>query len=133
MISVDNELYTKLKTTLSASFPNIKMSSVFTNTPSSYPFVSLEEIENVIYERGMDCCEIENFVNVSYEIVVFVENQNTKKTDANKIAKVADEFMLGLGFIRETKYSRQNDNETDYRIYLRYSAVVSKNKEIYRR
>ena len=133
MISIENQVYTGLSTALTTYDENIQTSGVFTNTPSSYPFVSIEEIDNAPYTLGMDSCKIENFVSVAYEIIVFVKNQNLKKSNANSIANVVDTYMQGLGFIRDMKYARQNDDETDYRIYLRYSAVVSSKEEIYRR
>ena len=133
MINIENQIFDGLTKALQLYDNKIRTSSVFTNTPSSYPFVSIEEIENSDYEQGITGCQIDNFANVSYEVVVFIKNQDFKKTNANKIANEVDTYMHDKGFVREMKYTRQDDNETEYRIYLRYSAVVSKSQEIYRR
>lgn len=133
MINIENQVFDGLTKALTVSMPTIKTSSVYTNTPSSYPFVSIEEIDNSVYERGMDSCKTENFANVSYEIVVFTKSQNTKKTEAVSIAQLVDAYMETIGFVRDMKYARQNDNETEYRIYLRYSGVISQSQVIYRR
>lgn len=132
MINIFNELYTLLTNALAIYDNKIKTSSVYTNTPSSYPFVSLEEIDDSVYEQGSDCCEIENFANKDYEVNIYTQNPN-KKSIADGISQVVDTLMKSKGFIRVTKTPLQDTNETTYRIVLRYSGVVSKDHIIYRR
>lgn len=132
MIEIFNELYTLLKTALTTYDSDIKMSSVYTNTPSEYPFVSFEELNDSVYEQGSDCCEIENFANKDYEVNIYTKEPN-KKSNADKICQVVDTFMKSKGFIRMFKNSMQTTNETTYRIIVRYNGVVSKEKVIYRR
>ena len=110
----------------------IETSSVYQNVPSKYPFVSFEEIDNSVYEQGSDCCEIENFVNVDYEINIYTQNPQ-KKSKGDGIAQVVDTLMKSKGFVRRTKNTFQDTNETTYRIVMRYSGVVSKDHIIYRR
>jgi len=132
MIDISNEIYTELENALALYDTNIETAGVYQNAPSHYPFVSFEEIDNSIYEQGSDCCEIENFVNVDYEINVYTQGDN-KKGKGDKIANVVDTFMKSKGFIRRTRNILQDTNETTYRIVLRYSGVVSKDHTIYRR
>lgn len=132
MIDISNELYTLLVNELALYDNSIETSSVYTNVPSKYPFVSFEEIDNSIYENGMDDSEIENFVNVDYEINVYTKNPS-KKSKATAIANVVDTLMKNKGFIRRTMNSLQNTDETTYRIVIRYSGVVSKDQVVYRR
>lgn len=132
MIKVFNELYSDLTDTLVASFSNIKTSSVYTNTPSSYPFVSVEEINNSIYLNGMDDSHIENFVNLDYEINIYTKNPN-KKTNGDKILDLVDKYFTELGFVRTTKQIMPTNDETLYRVVVQYSAVCSQDKTIYRR
>ena len=132
MIDISNEIYTDLVNALAIFDSSIETSSVYQNVPSKYPFVSFEEIDNSIYENGMDCCEIENFVNVDYEINIYTQNPQ-KKSKGDKIANVVDTLMKSKGFIRRTKNAFQDTNETTYRIVMRYSGVVSQDHTIYRR
>ena len=132
MINIFNELYTLFVTALATADPSIKTSSVYTNTPSSFPFVSFEEIDNSVDENGSDSCEIENFANVEYEINIYTQNPS-KKAKGDTIAQTVDTFMKSYGFRRVTKNSFQDSNETTYRIVMRYSGVVSKDNVIYRR
>lgn len=132
MIDIFNEIYTNVVNDLATYDNKIKTSSVYTNTPSSYPFVSLEEIDNSVYERGSDCCEIENFANIEYEVNIYTQNPN-KKSKADGISNVVDNTLKGKGFTRVSRNILQDTNETTYRVIIRYSGVVSKDKVVYRR
>ena len=134
MISIFNETFTDLESTL-ASNPktqDVKTSSIPTNMPNEFPFVSLEEIGNSVYQQGMDDCEIENFANVDMEAMIFTKDPK-RKTRANEILQVIDTFFRELGFIRMSKNDLQDNTGTAYCIVVRYSAVVSKDHTVYRR
>ena len=114
MINVFNEVYTLLVNALADYDNSIKTSSVYTNTPSSYPFVSLEEIDNSVYQNGSDCCEIENFANIEYEVNIYTQNPQ-KKSKADGISQVVDTLLTSNGFTRITRNILQDTNETTYR------------------
>ena len=132
MIDVSNEIFTELTNALTSYDNHIGTSSVYVNIPSSYPFVSIEEKENTPYQRGEDWENIENFADVHYEINIYSKDP-LKKTNAEKIFKVVDNYFNNIGFVRITKTPLQDANETIYRIVVRYNAIVSKNKDVYRR
>lgn len=134
MITIFNEVFTDFKDTL-ASNPktqDVKTSSISTNMPNDFPFVSLEEIGNSIYQQGMDDCKIENFANIDMEANIFTQG-NKRKTRANEILQVVDTFFEELGFIRMSKNDLKDNTGTAYCIVVRYSAVVSKDHTVYRR
>ena len=133
MIDVENEIFSKVAFDLKSKYPNVNYTSVFTNSPPSYPLVSIEEIDNVNYEKSEDSSCSENHVRVTYEINIYTKDNSTKKTEAKNILEVVDNSLLGLGFLRLSKTPIQGDDETIYRIVLRYSGVVSKTNEIFRR
>ncbi len=133
MIDVENEIFSKVVSDLKLKYPNVSYASVFTNSPPNYPFVSIEEIDNFIYERSEDSSSNENHVRVTYEINIYVKDNSMKKTEAKNILNIVDSSLLGLGFSRISKIPSQGDDETIYRVVLRYSGVVSKNYEIFRR
>ena len=132
MINIFNELYTLLVDVLAEHDGKIETSSVYTNAPSSYPFVSFEELDNSVYEETSDSCDIENHALVEYEVNIYTQNPN-KKSKADAIANVIDNLLKSYNFVRQTKNVLQDTNETTYRIVIRYSGVVSKDSVIYRR
>ena len=132
MISIHAEVFDRLTQQLVSAFSNVKTSSVYTNSPSSYPFVSIEQIGSSVYEQGIDCCEIENFANIAFEINCWAQGE-TRMSECYELLEVADNFMKSIGFIRESMTPMQDQNETTYRIISRYSAVVGKDHKTYRR
>lgn len=132
MINIFNQVYTGLKENLASLNLNIEMDGVYVNMPSHYPFVSMEEIDDSVYEQGSDCCEIENFANKDFEINVYTDGTK-KKSTADKIVEVVDNYFKSLGFTRNFKQPMQSPSNTTYRIIIRYSGIVSKDKIVYRR
>lgn len=129
MIEIFNELYTGLCASLGSE---VKTSSVDTNTPSSYPFVSMVEINDSVYEQGMDCCNIENFAEKEYEINVYTE-QPLKKSKNDALCVEIDNYFSSLGFVRTMKMPLSSFDESTYRVILRYRGIASKDHTIYRR
>jgi len=132
MINNANEIFTRLTTALQSEDSSVKTSSVYTNSPTSYPFVSIEVIGNGVYEMGIDSGDIENFANIDYEINV-IATGDTKMSKAYKLLGVADNFMKSIGFTRIILTPMQDQNETKYRLLARYEAVVGKDLKVYRR
>lgn len=132
MINNASEIFTRLTTALQESDVNVKTSSVYTNSPSSYPFVSIEMLNNSVYELGVDSGDLENYANIDYEINVYTKG-NLRMSDAWKLLGVADDFMKSIGFTRIVVSPMQDQNETLYRLVARYEAVVGKDLKVYRR
>ena len=132
MIDIFNETYTELVGKLALYDSSIKTSSMYVNMPTEFPFVSLEEIENSVYQNGMDDSEIENFTNIDMEVNIYTQDP-LRKSKANDILQVVDTFFKELGFIRMSKNNIQDNTGTTYHIIARYSAVVSKDHIVYRR
>ena len=132
MINNASEIFTRITTALQQEDSSVKTSSVYTNSPSSYPFVSIEEISNSVYERGVDSGDIENFAYIGFEVNVIADGY-TKMSKAYKLLQVADNFMKSIGFTRIIVSPMQDQNETKYRLLARYEAVVGKDLKVYRR
>ena len=130
MIDVENQVYTELKTKLLAHDSNISTSNVFQNVPPQFPFVSCEMVNNTKNVAMADFCGNENGADISFEVNIYSKS-STKKTEAKEIFQVVDEYFNDIGFWRNS-YTPFQDNET-FRIVARYSAVVSKNHNTYRR
>lgn len=132
MINIFNDVYTLIDDALASYDNKIKTSSVYTNSPSVYPFVSVEEIDNYPDERTSDSCDIENHANLEYEINIYAQNPQ-KKSKCDAIAQVIDNLLKNYNFVRLSKTPLQDSNETIYRIIMRYRCVVSKDNVVYRR
>lgn len=134
MIDVENEIFNSVATKVRAKYPNIYMVGEYVKTPPKFPCVSLVEMDNQSYQRTEDSGGSENHVSVMYEVNIYSNKTVGKKAECKAISAIIDEQMLALGFARTMLQPIPNlDDATIYRMVGRYSAIISKNKTIYRR
>ncbi len=134
MIDVENEVFNSVATDVRAKYPDIYMVGEFVKTPPKFPCVSLVEMDNRSYQQTEDSGSVENHASLMYEVNIYSNKTVGKKAECKAIAALIDERMLALGFARPMLQPIPNlDDATIYRMVGRYSAVISKDKVIYRR
>lgn len=133
MVDIENAVFSEVKKTLIKQFPNITVESVTNYSPAEFPFACIEEADNYSYLASRDTGSNENHVTVVYEVNAYSNNPTRKKSECKAIISAVDDVMLGMGFTRNTKIPINTDGAAMYRIFARYTAVVSKTKTIYRR
>ena len=134
MIDIENEIFNSVATEVRNKYPGIYMVGEYVKTPPNFPCVSLVEMDNQSYQRTEDSGGSENHVSVMYEVNIYSNKTVGKKTECKSIAATIDERMLALGFARTMLQPIPNmDDATIYRMVGRYSAVISKDKVLYRR
>lgn len=134
MIDFENKIYGKIRAVVKEEYPNIYITSEYDKTPSSFPCVWVEEIENKAYRSTQTEVDMENHVELGYEINVFSNKTRSKKSECKKIIALIDKTMLNMGFSRTMLSSVPNlDDATIYRMTARYNCIMSKNGIIYRR
>lgn len=134
MISVENEIFDRVSTSVREMFPTVCMTGEYVRTPSSFPHVSLEEKDNSVYRNTQTSTEYENHAVLMYEVNVYSNKTKGKKTECKAIIALIDEAMEKLGFTRTMLQPIPNmDDATIFRLTARYTAIVSKDKMIYRR
>ena len=134
MIDIENTVFNSVATEVRAKYPGVYMVGEYVKTPPKFPCVSLVEMDNQSYQRTEDSGSSENHISVMYEVNIYSNKTVGKKMECKAIAALIDERMLALGFARTMLQPIPNlDDATIYRMVGRYSAVISKNKDIYRR
>lgn len=134
MIDIENEVFNTVATVVRAEYPKIYMVGEYVKTPPKFPCVSLVEMDNQSYQNTADSGSSENHTSVMYEVNVYSNKTTGKKLECKAIATLIDERMLALGFARTMLQPIPNlEDATIYRMVGRYSAIVSKDKVIYRR
>lgn len=134
MIDYENDIFNAVATEVRAKYPDIYMVGEYVKTPPKFPCVSLVEMDNQSYQRTEDSGSLENHASVMYEVNIYSNKTIGKKSECKAIAALIDEQMLALGFARTMLQPIPNlDDATIYRMVGRYSAIISKNKVIYRR
>ena len=134
MIDIENAVFDTVATKVREQFPNIYMVGEYVKSPSSFPAVSLVEMDNATRTDTIDSGSNENHANVMYEVNVYSNRATGKKSECKEIIALIDKEMLALGFARATLTPVPNMNDsTIYRMVGRYRATVSSDNKIYRR
>lgn len=134
MIDIENEVFNHVSATLREKYTGIYVVGEYVKTPPKFPCVSLVEMDNQTYQRTEDSGSSENHVSVMYEVNIYSNKTIGKKSECREIAAIIDEQMLALGFARTMLQPIPNlDDATIYRMVGRYSAIISKDKLLFRR
>lgn len=135
MVDVSLQIFAIVAQELRDKFSGVRVEGAFNNTPSSFPFVSVEEIENTSHSPTRDSGSTENHANITYEINAYSNEVNGKTIQAKAMIMCADEVMAELGFTRTFGQPTPNTaNATIARYTARYVAVIDTQTEtIYRR
>lgn len=133
MIDIEYEVMTIIYNAVTVNYPNAKFESTLNLSPSEFPCVCVEEIDNTTRTSTVDSSGNESYANVSYEINIFTNDTSGKKATAKAIRDLIDVAMTRHGFERTMTNPISLDSGTKYRMILQYSGAVSKEKTIYRR
>jgi hypothetical protein len=124
MIDVENIIFTRLATALRTAYSGISVYGEFVEVPASFPCVTIVEADNAVYEPSRDLDGVEHHATIMYEINVYSNKGNVKKSEAKAISNMIDGMMTDMLFTRKYKGQTPNIDRTIYRITMRYMAVV---------
>lgn len=133
MIDIENEIFTAISEAILSKFPKVKMSPETILSPSVFPCVCAEEADNYAVTSTQDSGSNENHVNVMYEVNIYSNKVGGKKAECKAILKIIDGVFSDFGFTRTGMNPIPMNDPTKYRLFVRYKAVISQNKTIYRR
>ena len=134
MIDFLNEIFTTVATTVRAKHEGTTVTGEYTRSPSKFPAVTIDEIENVTVPALVESSDVENYCGLTYRVQVFSNKSAGKKAETRAIFATADSVMLGLGFRRIT-YTTTPEfyDSTIYSVTATYEAIVDANGVIYSR
>ena len=134
MIDIESNVFNRVVTKVRESYPDIYMTGEYVKSPPSFPAASLVEADNATRTDTIDSGSNENHVNVVYEVDVYSNKANGKRSECKAIIDLIDAEMLAMGFTRRSLGRIPNMNDsTIYRMRGLYVATVSKKHEIIRR
>lgn len=134
MIDFQNEIFTRVATAVRSKHEGVTVTGEYTRSPSKFPTVTLDEIENISVDELIDSSDEEKYSGLGYRLQVFSNKVGGKKAEARAIFSTADNELCGLGFRRVT-YSTTPEfyDSTIYSITATYEAIIDVNGIIYKR
>ena len=131
MIDVENLVIDTISKALKASaYSSTLVVSDYTDTPSSFPCVSVIEMDNYTYRKTQDDDLKEHHTNVMYEVNVYSNKSSGSKSEAKKIMEIVDTTFQNMKFTRTVKQAIPNKDKSIYRIVARYEAVIGEGQTI---
>ena len=126
MIDVESVVFQKCADAFRAAYPNGFIAGEYVSQPPKFPAVMVVEIDNNVDERAMDNGNIENAVNVMYQVDVYSNLNKGKKAQAKAIVALIDEVLAKYRFVRTFCNPIQNMNDaTIYRMTARYRRRIT--------
>lgn len=133
MIDVESKVYTPIAGALRDAFSGIFVSGEYVKAPSSFPHVSLVEMDNYTSADRLDTADEERFSTLMYEVNVYSNKTSGKKSECKKIIGFIDDLMYKMNFKRLSLAPVPNmDDATIYRMTARYR-VETDGENFYRR
>ena len=131
MIDLENDIYDHVENAVISAHPGCDISGEYTDTPASFPSVTIVEADNRVLMR-MRTENIENAVQSMFEVNVYSNKKPGRKAEAKAIADTVDGAFSEIGYTRTFREQIPNlKDATIYRIVCRYEAVIDKNYLIY--
>lgn len=134
MIDFQNEIFTNVAADVRSAHEDVSVTGEYTRSPSKFPTVTLDEIENVTVGTLEDSSHEERYSGLQYRLQVFSNKQGGKKAEARAIFATADNAMRRMGFRRVT-YTTTPEiyDSTVYSVTATYEAIVGANGAVYKR
>ena len=131
MIDKSNEIFNAVATDLRSLYSGIKVVGEYVATPTVFPTVTLDEIQNI--PTHLDSGSENKYAEVLYRVQVFSNSPDGKRAQARSIYGTVDAKMQALGLLA-VSYSTTPAiyNSEIYSITATYRGVIDRNGVIYR-
>ena len=131
MIDVSNEIFDAVAKDLRSAYEEIKVVGEYVASPSLFPTVTIDEIQNV--PTHLDSAGRNKYALVTYRVQVFSNLKTGKRRQAREIYARLDDVLQELGLFAVTFTTTPTIyNSEVYCITATYEAVVDRNGVIYR-
>ena len=131
MIDVSNEIFDAVAKDLRSAYEEIKVVGEHVASPSLFPTVTIDEIQNV--PTHLDSAGRNKYALVTYRVQVFSNLKTGKRRQAREIYARLDDVLQELGLFAVTFTTTPAIyNSEIYCITATYEAVVDRNGVIYR-
>ena len=133
MIDFESNIIDAVRTGLTTASLDVELFDQIILSPSVFPCVCVENIDNYTLRKTIDSGSNENHVRVVYEVNVYSNKTQDKRSECKSIFAVVSDVLTGMGFTRNSMQPVNVNEATAYRLVGRFSAVIDKTGEIARR
>lgn len=129
MIDVEIGVFDYVYPNVAPLVPDGCFKSMYVPNPSTLPFATLMEVDNITDTRHRSSARNEDYAIVTYEANVYADN----KSECRSVMDAIDTSMMQLGFTRTSMLNVPNLLDPAlYRITARYRAAANADNIIFR-
>lgn len=130
MIDISNEIFNDVATDLRSTYKGVKVVGEYVATPTQFPTVTLDEIQNIPIH--LDTGVENKYAEVLYRVQIFCNAKN-KRAQARAIYNTVDTKFQTLGLYAVTYTTTPAIyNSEVYSITATYRGVIDRNGVIFR-
>lgn len=123
MIS-DNQIYTKIATAIRTEYPDALVTAESTQTPSKFPCVFIEEIDDAPEKRYETFSNSETNKRSTFEVQVYSDKKSGAKQETKKITSLVKEQFRMVGYRCITDTPVANADSTIKRRVSRFTRII---------
>nr|DAE46526.1 MAG TPA: hypothetical protein [Caudoviricetes sp.] len=129
MIDIEKQIYTPIAKAAREKFPGLTVRGVYVKSPPKLPLLTIVEQDNYTVKARMDSSDTERFATVLYEVNIYSNNSDEKKSNCREIMRFVDNLFYRMNFTRLSMTPVPNMNDaTIYRLNVRYQAATDGEK-----
>lgn len=130
MINYSNEIFNTVAENLRSLYPGIQVIGEYVDTPSKFPTVTIDEIQNVPVH--LDSANTNKYARVTYRTQIFCSGHG-KRQQARTLYESLDQILMELGLFAKTYTTTPTIyNSEIYCITATHEGVIGKDGVIYR-
>lgn len=134
MIDCENEVFSRVHDAIIAEFPNADIASEYVRSPSTFPHISVEMVDNPVHRVSLTMSSVDDvYADPVFAVNIYSNKTEGKKSECKAIAKVIDSVFMGMNFNRMALTPVPNlEDASIYRLTARYRGMTD-GKYFYRR
>ena len=130
MIDYSNEIFNTVAKDLRSTYEGIRVVGEYVETPTGFPTVTLDEIQNIPIH--LDSAHGNKYARVTYRSQIFCNGEG-KRQEARKILGTLDNALIGIGLYMKTYTTTPTIyNSEVYCITVTHEAVIGADGTVYR-
>lgn len=130
MLDFSNEIFTTVASDLRSLYTGVQVKGEYVDTPSKFPTVTIDEIQNVPVH--MDSSKTNKYARVTYRTQTFC-NGDGKRKKARDIFDSLDNILMDLGLVTKTYTTTPAIyNSEIYCITATHEGIIGADGTIYR-
>ena len=130
MLDYSNEIFDTVAKDLRSLYTGVQVLGEYVNTPSKFPTVTIDEIQNVPVH--LDSAKTNKYARIVYRTQVFC-NGNGKRNKAREIFNSLDQKLMSIGLTCKTYTTTPSIyNSEVYCITATHEGVIGADGMIYR-